>query len=293
MEGFNHPLAGRHAAGRGRGADRAAQRRPAGQRDPAPAAGARPPRRRASDRADPRRQGRRRPDGGQRRAAGAGPRGAAAVHAERRDAAADGGGRDRRGRRGGRRRPLEPVRQADGPAAARGQRHRDVCHSRTRDLGEVCRRADILIAAVGRAEMVGGDWVKPGATVIDVGINRTEDGLVGDVDFAAAAEVAGAITPVPGRRGADDHRLPAAQHAAGRADAACRVAFGPWANRLRFAEKVAGGSALALFGVLVPRLVTARADLGAGRRGVDRLRARGSASRAGSRWAGSPSASAA
>jgi methylenetetrahydrofolate dehydrogenase (NADP+)/methenyltetrahydrofolate cyclohydrolase len=73
-----------------------------------------------------------------------------------------------------------------------------VCHSRTRDLGEVCRRADILIAAVGRAEMVRGDWVKPGATVIDVGINRTEDGLVGDVEFAAAAEVAGAITPVPG-----------------------------------------------------------------------------------------------
>ncbi|MFL5845072.1 MAG: bifunctional methylenetetrahydrofolate dehydrogenase/methenyltetrahydrofolate cyclohydrolase FolD [Solirubrobacteraceae bacterium] len=73
-----------------------------------------------------------------------------------------------------------------------------VCHSRTKDLGEVCRRADILIAAVGRAEMVKGDWVKPGATVIDVGINRTEAGLVGDVEFAAAAEIAGAITPVPG-----------------------------------------------------------------------------------------------
>ena len=73
-----------------------------------------------------------------------------------------------------------------------------VCHSRTRDLGEVCRRADILIAAVGRAEMVRGDWVKPGAVVIDVGINRTSDGLVGDVEFAAAAEVAAAITPVPG-----------------------------------------------------------------------------------------------
>jgi methylenetetrahydrofolate dehydrogenase (NADP+)/methenyltetrahydrofolate cyclohydrolase len=76
-----------------------------------------------------------------------------------------------------------------------------VCHSRTRDLGEVCRRADILIAAVGRAEMVRGDWVKPGATVIDVGINRTSASpptLVGDVEFAAAAAVAGAITPVPG-----------------------------------------------------------------------------------------------
>jgi len=73
-----------------------------------------------------------------------------------------------------------------------------VCHSRTRDLGEVCRRADILIAAVGSPRMVRADWVKPGAAVIDVGINRTDDGLVGDVDFDAAKEVAGAITPVPG-----------------------------------------------------------------------------------------------
>lgn len=72
------------------------------------------------------------------------------------------------------------------------------CHSRTRDLPEVCRRADILIAAVGSPRMVRGDWVKPGATVIDVGINRTDDGLVGDVDFDPAAELAGAITPVPG-----------------------------------------------------------------------------------------------
>ena len=73
-----------------------------------------------------------------------------------------------------------------------------ICHSRTRELPAVCRRADILIAAVGRAEMVKGDWIKPGATVIDVGINRTDSGLVGDVDFASAARVAGLITPVPG-----------------------------------------------------------------------------------------------
>ena len=73
-----------------------------------------------------------------------------------------------------------------------------MCHSRTRDLAEVCRRADILVAAVGRPEMVKGSWVKPGATVIDVGINRTDDGLVGDVEFASAVEVAGLITPVPG-----------------------------------------------------------------------------------------------
>jgi methylenetetrahydrofolate dehydrogenase (NADP+)/methenyltetrahydrofolate cyclohydrolase len=72
------------------------------------------------------------------------------------------------------------------------------CHSRTRDLDVVCRRADLLVAAVGRPEMVKGGWIKPGATVIDVGINRTNDGLVGDVEFASAAEVAGLITPVPG-----------------------------------------------------------------------------------------------
>jgi methylenetetrahydrofolate dehydrogenase (NADP+) / methenyltetrahydrofolate cyclohydrolase len=73
-----------------------------------------------------------------------------------------------------------------------------ICHSRTRDLAEVCRRADVLIAAVGRPGMIQGDWIKPGAVVIDVGINRTDEGLVGDVDFAAGAEVADLITPVPG-----------------------------------------------------------------------------------------------
>jgi len=77
-----------------------------------------------------------------------------------------------------------------------------IAHSRTKDLPAVCREADIVVAAVGRPEMVKGDWIKPGATVIDVGINRIErDGknrLVGDVDFASASAVAGAITPVPG-----------------------------------------------------------------------------------------------
>jgi methylenetetrahydrofolate dehydrogenase (NADP+)/methenyltetrahydrofolate cyclohydrolase len=72
------------------------------------------------------------------------------------------------------------------------------CHSRTRDLPAICRTADVLIAAVGRDRMVKADWVKPGATVIDVGMNRSEDGLHGDVDFEAVQEVAGAITPVPG-----------------------------------------------------------------------------------------------
>jgi methylenetetrahydrofolate dehydrogenase (NADP+)/methenyltetrahydrofolate cyclohydrolase len=73
-----------------------------------------------------------------------------------------------------------------------------MCHSRTRDLAGVCRRADVLVAAVGVPRLLGGDAVKPGAVVVDVGINRTDDGLVGDVDFDAAAEVASAITPVPG-----------------------------------------------------------------------------------------------
>ena len=73
-----------------------------------------------------------------------------------------------------------------------------IAHSRTQDLPSLCREADILVAAVGRPGFVRGDWIRPGATVIDVGINRTPDGLVGDVDFEAARAVAGAITPVPG-----------------------------------------------------------------------------------------------
>ncbi len=73
-----------------------------------------------------------------------------------------------------------------------------VCHSRTRDLAGVCARADVLIAAVGRPRLVTREFVKPGAVVIDVGINRLENGLVGDVDFEPVAEVARAITPVPG-----------------------------------------------------------------------------------------------
>lgn len=73
-----------------------------------------------------------------------------------------------------------------------------MCHSRTRDLPGVCARADVLIAAVGVPQLIGSEYVKPGATVIDVGINRTDDGLVGDVDFEPVSERAGLITPVPG-----------------------------------------------------------------------------------------------
>ena len=73
-----------------------------------------------------------------------------------------------------------------------------MCHSRTRDLAGVCSRADVLVAAIGRAEMIGAEFVKPGAAVIDVGINRTDAGLRGDVEFDAAADRAALITPVPG-----------------------------------------------------------------------------------------------
>ncbi len=73
-----------------------------------------------------------------------------------------------------------------------------ICHSRTADLAGTCRRADVLIAAVGRARMVGAEFIKPGAVVIDVGINRVDGELCGDVDFDAVREVASAITPVPG-----------------------------------------------------------------------------------------------
>ena len=74
-----------------------------------------------------------------------------------------------------------------------------LAHSRTRDLPAECRRAEVLITAVGRAEMIRGDWIAPGAVLIDIGINRLDDGrLVGDAAFEECAEIAGAITPVPG-----------------------------------------------------------------------------------------------
>jgi methylenetetrahydrofolate dehydrogenase (NADP+)/methenyltetrahydrofolate cyclohydrolase len=72
-----------------------------------------------------------------------------------------------------------------------------LCHSRTRDLAGICRQADVIVAAIGRPQFITGDMIRPGAVVIDVGINRTDAGLVGDVDFAAAREIASAITPVP------------------------------------------------------------------------------------------------
>jgi hypothetical protein len=92
-----------------------------------------------------------------------------------------------------------------------------ICHSRTRDLPAVCRRADVLIAAVGRDRIVKDDWIKPGATVIDVGINRTEDGLHATWTSTRRCTSPAPSPPVPAASG-DDHRLPAAQHAAGRED---------------------------------------------------------------------------
>jgi len=76
-----------------------------------------------------------------------------------------------------------------------------VCHSRTANLPGICRQADILCAAVGRAEMIRGDWIKPGAVVVDFGVNDVEGKMVGDVAYAEAAEVAGLVTPVPGGTG--------------------------------------------------------------------------------------------
>lgn len=96
------------------------------------------------------------------------------------------------------------------------------CHSRTTDLPGHVRQADVVIVAVGRPEMVKGDWLKPGAVVIDVGINRTDAGLVGDVEFSSASEVASAITPVPGGVGPMtiamllENTLAAAERSAGR-----------------------------------------------------------------------------
>jgi methylenetetrahydrofolate dehydrogenase (NADP+)/methenyltetrahydrofolate cyclohydrolase len=99
-------------------------------------------------------------------------------------------------------RPMAALLLQDGPG---GNATVTVCHSRTRDLGTVTRLADILIVAMGKAEFVAGDMVRPGAVVIDVGVNRVEDAtspkgyrLVGDVDYEGAKQVAGAITPVPG-----------------------------------------------------------------------------------------------
>ena len=103
-----------------------------------------------------------------------------------------------------------------------------IAHSRTKDLPAICRGADILVAAVGRPEMIKGDWVKPGATVIDVGVNRIaldtgKTRLVGDVCFSEAVEVASAITPVPGGVGP----MTIACLLANTVTAACRIAGVP------------------------------------------------------------------
>ena len=118
-----------------------------------------------------------------------------------------------------------------------------VAHSRTRDLPDVVRRADIVVAAVGRPEMVTGDWIRPGATVIDVGINRVlgEAGktrLVGDCEFASCAEVGGGHHAGAGRRRTDDDRVLAGEHADGVLPGA-RVAGAGGADGLRGALGVA------------------------------------------------------
>ena len=125
------------------------------------------------------------------------------------DRPASGSGATLAGHGGGGHRPLEHRRQADGATAARAPLHGDDRPFAQRDLPAVARRAEILVAAVGRPELVRGDWIKPGAIVIDVGVNRIpaegldaagrpQTRLVGDVAYAEAAARAGAITPVPG-----------------------------------------------------------------------------------------------
>ena len=118
------------------------------------------------------------------------------------------------------------------------------CHSRTRDLAGVCRRADVLIAAVGVPEMIKGDWIKEGAVVIDVGMNRTPEKLTGDVEFETAVERASLITPGARRRRPDDDRDAAAQHPR-RGEGRGRLA-------MRRAEPVAGlGGIATIAGVLL------------------------------------------
>jgi methylenetetrahydrofolate dehydrogenase (NADP+)/methenyltetrahydrofolate cyclohydrolase len=92
-------------------------------------------------------------------------------------------------------RPLSIMLSQKGPG---GDATVTLCHSRTRDPASLTRQADVLVAAIGRPKFITGEMIRPGAAVVDVGINRTDEGLVGDVDFEAAREVAGAITPVPG-----------------------------------------------------------------------------------------------
>ena len=95
-----------------------------------------------------------------------------------------------------------------------------MAHSRTPTWSRVCREADILVAAAGQAHMITAEHVKPGAAVIDVGVSRTAAGIVGDVDPDGVAEVAGWLTPMPGRHRADDDRLPHGEH---RQPPACRA----------------------------------------------------------------------
>jgi len=191
-----------------------AQRRPGRERDHLPAPAARPPRPSRGDQPRARREGRGRAHDRKHRRLALGIPGLRPCTPSGRDAAARGGGR----RAGGAR-----MRWWWGAPTCSASRWRScllganatitICHSRTRDLGPLCRGADILVAAVGRPQLVKGDWVKPGAVVIDVGINRTDDGIVGDVDYEAAAEVARRDHPGARRRGPDDDRLPFAQHA--------------------------------------------------------------------------------
>ena len=163
-------------------------------------------------------QGRRRADAAQRRAARPRRPGPGALHPRRGDGAARPRGGRAGGRRGGGGRALEAGRRARRAACCwRPNATVTVCHSRTRDLADVCRRADVLVAAVGVPKLLGADAVKPGAVVIDVGMNRTEDGLRRRRRLRGSGRGRGGDHPGPRRRRADDDRDAAGQHPAGRA----------------------------------------------------------------------------
>ena len=142
------------------------------------------------------------------------------------------------------------------------------CHSRTRDLADECRRADVIVAAAGQRDLITADMVGQGAVVIDVGTNRTEEGtLTGDVDFEAVSQVAGAITPVPGGVGPDDPGHAAGEHAESGPPGGVGSAIVDL-RRLRVGEWLMAGAGVAPVRGAVPGLVPAGRSRAAGATGV-------------------------
>ena len=246
------PAARRRAARRGDRAARRAERRPGGQRDPLPASGPRAAGRRGADEPHRRRQGRRRPDDRQRRRLALGMDGLRSctptgvmILLEEAGAELEGAECVVVGRSNLFGKPMAQLLLGANATVT-------TCHSRTRDLPGVCRRADVLIAAVGRPEMVKGDWVKPGAIVIDVGMNRLRVRARRETSTSPRQPRSRARSRRARRRRADDDRVPAAQHAAGRRSRGRRaLGCAPMRlNRLRVGECVALAGAVGLLVVM-------------------------------------------